>query len=227
MFADVVGMCVMLPATHVTPGAVDADSLPVVGVLDVGRFPDGVDDTVRGVASDLSGSGFRSDADPDIMRWKYEKLLTNLSTALRALCGLESDDDADAAALRAELVAALRQEGLACYAEAGITLPSDEERSRRWDGAINLRPIPGRPRTAGSAWQSLARGTGTIEVDAINGEVVLLGRLHGVATPVNAAVQALANDAARRRLPARIADAGRCRPRRGRRDRTRAESAAR
>ena len=200
-FADVIGMCVMLPATHIAPGAVDADSLPIVGVLDIGRYPHGVDDTVREVAADLSESGFRSDADADVMRWKYEKLLTNLSTALRALCGLESDDDAAAAATRARLTAAVRAEGLACYEAAGITLPSDEERARRWDGAITLRAIPGRPRAAGSAWQSLARATGAIEVDGINGEIALLGRLHGIATPVNVAVQALANDAARRRLP--------------------------
>ena len=200
-FAEVVGMCVMLPATHVAPGAVDADSLPVVGVLDIGRYPHGVDDVVRDVAADLSGSGFRSAPDEAVMRWKYEKLLTNLSTALRALCGLESDDDAAATAIRARLVGAIRQEALACYDAEGIVLPTDEERAARWDGAVTLRPIPGRPRTAGSAWQSLARATGAIEVDGINGEIVLLGRLHGIATPVNVAVQALANDAARRRLP--------------------------
>jgi 2-dehydropantoate 2-reductase len=44
------------------------------------------------------------------------------------------------------------------------------------------------------------RGTGSIETDFLNGEIVLLGRLHGVPTPVNAAVQALANRIARERL---------------------------
>ena len=134
------------------------------------------------------------------MRWKYEKLLTNLSTALRALCGLESDDDADAAA------SVPTRGGAPAGSARVLRRGGDHATVRR--GAIpalgrrhHLRPIPGRPRTAGSAWQSLARGTGAIEVDGINGEVVLLGRLHRLATPVNAAVQALANDAARRRLP--------------------------
>ena len=196
-FENVYAMCVMLPATHLEPGAVDADSLPVVGVLDIGRFPAGVDDTATSVAADLEANGFHSEADPQVMRWKYEKLLTNLATALRALCGPESGgEDVEA---RADLVTAMRQEALACYDAAGIMVPAPEERDERWRH-ITIQPIPGRPRTAGSAWQSLARRTGNVESDYINGEIVLLGRLHGIATPVNEAVQRLATDAARRRL---------------------------
>ena len=41
------------------------------------------------------------------------------------------------------------------------------------------------------------RGAGSIEVDFLNGEVVLLGTLHGVPTPLNRAVQQLASDAVR------------------------------
>jgi 2-dehydropantoate 2-reductase len=200
-FPNVYGMCVMMPATHLTPGEVDADSLPVVGVLDVGRYPTGTDVVAEAVASDLSASGFRSEADPSIMRWKYDKLLLNLSTALRAACGPEADDDADAAPLRAKLTEALRVEALACYSRAGIVLPTKDERAARTEGAMTMRPIPGRPRVAGSGWQSLARGTGNLESDYLNGEITLLGRLHGVPTPVNEAVQRLSADLARRREP--------------------------
>ena len=48
------------------------------------------------------------------------------------------------------------------------------------------QPIPGVERIGSSSAQSLARGTGSIETDYLNGEIVLLGRLHGVPTPVNA-----------------------------------------
>ena len=48
----------------------------------------------------------------------------------------------------------------------------------------------------GSSWQSLARGTGSIEAEFLNGEIVLLGALHGVPTPVNALLQRLALQAA-------------------------------
>ena len=54
------------------------------------------------------------------------------------------------------------------------------------------REIEGARARGGSTWQSLARGTGTIETDYLNGEIALLGRLHGVPTPVNAALQAIA-----------------------------------
>jgi 2-dehydropantoate 2-reductase len=200
-FAHVYGMCVMMPATHLAPGEVDADSLPIVGVLDIGQYPAGTDAVAEAVAANLSASGFRSEADASIMRWKYDKLLLNLSTALRAACGPEDDDDPDAASLRATLTAALRVEALACYARAGIGLPTEEERVARIEGAMTIRPIPGRPRIAGSGWQSLARGTGNIESDYLNGEITLLGRLYGVPTPVNTAVQRLSSELARRRVP--------------------------
>jgi 2-dehydropantoate 2-reductase len=54
-----------------------------------------------------------------------------------------------------------------------------------------------RSRPGASSWQSLARGTGSIEADYLNGEIVLLGRIHGVPTPVNLVLQRLASTAAR------------------------------
>ena len=53
----------------------------------------------------------------------------------------------------------------------------------------------------GSSWQSLQRGVGAIETDYLNGEIVMLGRLHGVATPVNETLQRLANQLAATRRP--------------------------
>jgi 2-dehydropantoate 2-reductase len=63
------------------------------------------------------------------------------------------------------------------------------------------RQIGGRAFPGGSSWQSLARGTGQIETDYLNGEIVLLGRLYGVATPVNEALQGLAGHLADQGLP--------------------------
>ncbi len=65
-----------------------------------------------------------------------------------------------------------------------MTTPA-EERERRGD-LVEHGEIAGVPRPGGSSWQSLAKGSGTIEADYLNGEIVLLGRLHGVPTPVNA-----------------------------------------
>jgi 2-dehydropantoate 2-reductase len=64
---------------------------------------------------------------------------------------------------------------------------------------VRIQPVNGSPRGGGSSWQSLTRGTGSIEADYLNGEIVLLGREHGVPTPVNEVLQRLANQAARER----------------------------
>ena len=142
----VYGMVVMMPATHLEPGAVDADSLPIVGVLDVGRYPTGIDALAVAVAADLTAAGFRSCADADTMRWKYQKLLLNLAAALHAVCGPEADDYPAEAAARGLLVDALREEALECYRCAGISLPAADAVQECWGDAVPPKPIAGRPR---------------------------------------------------------------------------------
>lgn len=188
-FARVYGMCVMLPATHLEPGVVDVASTPVSGILDVGCYPDGVDEVAHDVAAALERSSFSSRPEPAIMRRKYAKLLMNLGNALQAALG--------AGAPAEELRARARAEALACFAAAGIDWASDEEDRERRGSILTPQPIEGATRGGGSSWQSLARGTGRIESDFLNGEVVLLGRLHGVATPVNAMLQEVATELAR------------------------------
>jgi 2-dehydropantoate 2-reductase len=132
---------------------------------------------------------FESEARPDIMRWKYRKLLMNLSNAVQAVCRPPG---------RSEIRQRVLQEGIACLDAAGIDVVSAEEDEARRAGRLNIRPVAGRPRGGGSSWQSLQRGTGSIESDYLNGEIVLLGRQHGIATPVNTELQVLARDLARR-----------------------------
>jgi len=176
-FANVQAMCVMMPAEHLEPGVVVAYSSPVAGLLDVGRFPGGVDDTTEAIAAALSGAGFESIARADVMRWKYAKLLMNLGNVIEAASGTEGRG--------LELASQARREARACYEAAGIDFASGEEdRDRRGD-KISIGEIDGAVRSGGSTWQSLARSTGRIETDFLNGEIVLLGRLHGVPTPVN------------------------------------------
>ena len=77
---------------------------------------------------------------------------------------------------------------------------SEEDRARRADN-LQLSPTESGEWRGGSSWQSLARGAGSIEAEFLNGEIVLLGRLHGVATPVNALLQRLAVRAAAEGAP--------------------------
>lgn len=191
-FRRVYAVPVMLPATHLEPGVVQANSANRSGVLDVGLYPSGIDDLAARISADLAESEFSSVTDANVMRKKYTKLLSNLSNALQAACG-----DADTN----EIGARARDEAIACYHAAGIDFASDaEDRERRADH-IRIAPIAGQRRGGGSTWQSLARGKTTVEADYLNGEICLLGRIHGVPTPVNALLQRVANRLARAGTP--------------------------
>lgn len=188
-FADVYGVCVMAPTAHTEPGLVEAYSSPVSGILDVGRYPSGTDDICEAIAKDLTASTFVSVARPDIMRWKYRKLIMNLYNALEALLGRGSWPE--------ELIIAVHREGEEVIAASGIDVASEAEDKERRGNLLTLASIEGARRGGGSSWQSLARGLGTIETDYLNGEIVLLGRLHGIPTPANALLQRMATQAAR------------------------------
>jgi 2-dehydropantoate 2-reductase len=199
----VYGAVVMLPAAHLDAGAIEAYGAEITGHIDVGRYPDGVDDRSRAICAALAGSHMESHAVADVMRLKYAKLLLNLTNAVGALFAASPQRD--------ELGELVKEEGRRVLDAAGITYDAPEvtdieARWRRW----GVRDIDGRTRAGSSTWQSLARGTGAIETDYLNGEIVLQGRLHGVPTPLNQRLCVLAAEAARERrapgtLPAEAA----------------------
>ncbi|SCE74323.1 ketopantoate reductase family protein [Micromonospora mirobrigensis] len=193
LFARVHPVCVWLPATHLEPGVVVANGHPHPGMLHIGRYPVGADDTSRAVAADLTAAGFVAPVRDDVLRWKYGKLLNNLGNGLQALLGPDVPE---------WLAERVRAEGEAALAAAGIAHTTVEEEAAERGDLVRHRPVDGAQRAGGSTWQSLARGAGSAETDHLNGEIVLLGRLHGVPTPVNAAVQAAVRRAVRERVPA-------------------------
>jgi len=192
-FARVYGMLVFMPGTFLEPGLVLNHSTNAWGVLDLGRYPSGSDALAEQVAADLTGARFSSRVSEAIMRWKYAKLLGNLANAFVAACGTE--------ARATEFMAEVREEALACYLAAGINWATDEEMAeRRRASGMRYGPIEGAGRDGGSSWQSLARGLPSIETDYLNGEIVMLGRLHGVPTPCNRALQIVARRTVRDRM---------------------------
>lgn len=190
LFADVYAVVVMLPATHLEPGIVQAHSSPTTGMLDLGRYPAGVDDTATAVSAAFAGATFASEPRADVMRWKYRKLVLNLANAVEALTGDRS--------WSSPLVRDAIREGEVVLAAAGIDVASREEDAARRGDRIALKDVGGEPRGGGSSWQSLQRGSGSIETDYLNGEIVRLGREIGVPTPVNALLQSAAAAAALR-----------------------------
>jgi 2-dehydropantoate 2-reductase len=153
--SNVYGAVVMAPTAHLEPGVVQA-----YGTRGVGR------------------SGFSSRLRPDIMRFKYAKLLANLQNAVDAIC--------HSGPAAAEVIALARAEGRAALTAAGIDFVAEEvnDVQARW-ARLDVQAIDGRPRAGSSTRQSLVRGAPTLETDYLNGEISLVGRLHDVPTPVN------------------------------------------
>jgi 2-dehydropantoate 2-reductase len=182
-FPNVYAMTVILPATFVTAGEVAAFGTPHPGILDLGRYPTGADATAETIAAALRQAGFASEVDPDVMAGKYGKLVMNLANIIEA--ALAPGD-------HAALIAAARAEAEAVYRAAGITCRNVGEDDPRRKALMQTQPVAGADRVGSSTKQSLVRHTGSIETDYLNGEIVLLGRLNDVPTPVNAFFSALA-----------------------------------
>ena len=176
-FKNVYATVVNLPAMHLKPGEVVTHAAGVGGILDTGRYPAGTDERVEVVTSTLTRAGFSAKPDPLVMRQKYAKLLMNLGNVVQA--GINGNENVE------EISRGMRKEALSCYAAAGIDCATRDEVRARRDSGYHMADIPEYPRGGGSSWQSIERGTGDIETEYLNGEISLLGRLHGVLTPYN------------------------------------------
>ncbi|RFB88716.1 2-dehydropantoate 2-reductase [Rhizobium leguminosarum bv. trifolii] len=181
-FAQVYGASILTPARFTETGKVVAGGDPQVGVVTVGLFPQGRDETSERIAVDLNRAGYVAETSADIRRWKSAKLLHNVRNVLELF-----DGPAD---LRGLIGEALVNEARQALEAAGYHLASASERTidiSGWRVAKNSGIEAGQQ----STWQSFTRGTSS-EVDFLNGEIVLLGRLHNIPTPYNEAVQTLA-----------------------------------
>ena len=196
-FAHVYAMSVTLLASHLEPGVVIAHSAPIVGTLQIGGYPRTVDPDpfLPEMAAAVEKASFSITSRADVMPYKHAKLLVNLTTAIEALCGPQARSGR-----LAELVLA---EGERCLHTAGLELPSDGTAQPGGPGSEVVVP-----RAGGSTWQSLHRATDSIETDYLNGEIVLLGRLHSIPTPANEVVQrAMRELAGRGGRPGTVAEA--------------------
>jgi 2-dehydropantoate 2-reductase len=178
LFPNVYGMTVMCPGTYTQPGEVLCHAKPKRGIFDLGRYPHGLDDTARAIATAMEASELRVFLFEDVMRSKHGKLLENQGNTVRAALGPEVST--------AEFDALLRAEGEAVYRAARIEWLDIGSKEQRRVGVLEMGEIAGATRAGDSSSQSLTRGTGSIETDFLNGEIVLLGRLLGVPVPVNA-----------------------------------------
>ncbi len=191
-FANVYATVVNLPATFLNPGEVVTHAHGHGGILDTGRYPGGVDERAREIVEAFKAAGFSARADGEVMRFKYAKLIANLANVFQAL--LVDEEQAR------DLLKAARREARAVFAAAEVACAGRDEVHSRRAGVYTMQDIPGHARTGGSSWQSLARGNADLETEYLNGEVCMLGRLHGVPTPVNDCCVQLAREAVRDKL---------------------------
>jgi 2-dehydropantoate 2-reductase len=187
-FARVYGMVVHLPAQFEKPGEVTTLCLPTNAILDVGRYPSGVDETADELAALIDGSPMLlSETDDDVMTKKYAKLLVNLGNIADAACGF--------AGRGAQAVEVAIAEAKRAYLAAGIRWEQSPERAEHYTARTQTMQfdIPvGDTFVGGSTWQSLAKGAATLETDYFSGEILLLARLHGVRAPANEFLQHVA-----------------------------------
>lgn len=177
-FGEVYACTAWIAASHLTPGQVVSPSWPTVGIVWMGPLGTGTREAAEAIARDFTAARFGTTVVPDVQRWKAHKLQGNVVNGMDLFAGSDAD--------MAEASRLLLSELDAVFVAAGIepVVPQDEVPDLP---VLRIDDVPGHQHRR-STWQSFARGAGS-EVDYLNGEVVLLGRRHGVPTPVNTALQ--------------------------------------
>ncbi len=192
-FRRVFGVCVWMPAVHLVPGEVIIRSSPRSGLLHVGRVPvldqDSDHQLLAEIAADWGRANFDVPLPAEVMPWKYRKLLSNIGNVFQALVSGNGD--------WRPLARAAETEARQVLDAAGIAYIDEEEEARVRDAGFAMKPVPGVvDDPGGSTWQSLVRGTGNVETDYLNGEIVAIAHRIGREAPVNARLAALARQAA-------------------------------
>ena len=147
--------------------------------LVIGRYPEGTDELIEDVAAKLHNSGYEVTVTPEIMSYKYGKLIGNLTNAVGAITNFAGEEVEP-------ITRAVQNEGKEILTMAGIKRVFAEE------------PLPSRPKDAvnqpynglsgvplGSTWQSLTRRQGAVETEFLNGEIVRIAAKFGKRAPIN------------------------------------------
>jgi 2-dehydropantoate 2-reductase len=192
----VFGVCIWMPAVHLHPGEVIVRGVPVSGILHLGRVPGIAGDAedqalLTRMAADWRRATFDIALPENVMAWKYRKLISNLGNVVDAIV-----DDPRAART---VIARSEAEARSVLATAQIEVTDDETEAAARAHGFTVEPVPGLEdtRLGGSTWQSLSRGTGSIETDYLNGEIVRIAHRHGLEAPVNALLARLGRQAVR------------------------------
>jgi 2-dehydropantoate 2-reductase len=164
------------------------------GAFLIGRFPTGVDQLAESAADVLHALDYGVLVVPDVMPYKWGKLLRNLRNAVGAITDT-------AYANTVQITEAARKEACSIMERAGIDWLSQEALGEEWGDMRTIMRGQLQVRFLGSTWQSLMRREGTVEVDYLNGEIVRLAEQVGMSAPINKALTAIVMDMAEKREP--------------------------
>ena len=197
LFEDVYGSTVRIGAVYMNSGEVIAHNHPA-GWLIMGRYPKGTDTIVEKTAAQLRKADIYVMVTPDVMRYKWSKLMRNIRSAVGAIT------DAGHADCK-ELNELVRREAHDLLVEAGITYVTDAQIAEEWPEFNNKPPkFAGGGEPQNSTWQSLARKVGSVENEFFNGEIARLAKKLGRKAPINEGINRIIQDmAAKRETPGR------------------------
>ena len=176
----VLGGVAYVIATRMSPGLIVHLGL---NKIVLGEYPSGVSGRIERVRDTIQGAGVTAEVRPDIQVPLWEKFVVLAATGgAMAMTRLPKGPIFDCPETSA-LLRAVIEEGVAVGRALGIPLPADCV-ERNW--AI----LAGLDRSArGSMSHDILAGR-RLEIEALNGAVVRLGRQAGVPTPLNFAVYA-------------------------------------
>ena len=192
-FPRVYGVMVRVGAVFLTNGEVTSRSDPP-GWLVTGCYPEGIDELVEVVATNLRTAGFLVKTTPHVMPYKWGKLMANMANAVIAITNARREDVAT-------IINAVQQEFKDTLTQAGIHWVSLEGLAKEWPEIT--APLRGKLDTEAqsSTWQSLARKHGTVETEFLNGEVIRLARKSGRRAPINETLLCISEEMAASREP--------------------------
>lgn len=191
-FDRVYGVLVSVPAIFLEPGEVINPISRNNGLLEVGLYPSGSDELARMVADAFKKAGFGGGVNDFVMKAKAAKCLENLANAMLAI----TDDIGDSS----QFMAAAREEAMKVWKAAGIEWEDHELFQKRIRSINGTTIVPkGYKKKPDSSSQSLMKGSGNIEAEQLNGDVVKLGRMLDIESPYNMILWRLADEMAQKR----------------------------
>jgi 2-dehydropantoate 2-reductase len=190
-FKDVYGVTVRIGAVYLKDGEVVARMDPA-GWLIMGRYPKGTDTLLDTVAKQCREANLIVKVSPDIMRYKWGKVMNNIRSAVGAITNASRADSMEIAGIA-------RKELQALLDEAGIAYVTDAQVAEEWPGFTIKSPQYVSGEAQSSTWQSLARKQGSVETEFFNGEVVRLARKLGREAPINEGLNRIMQEMASKR----------------------------